>query len=160
MKTSHLFLMPALLPLILGSCSAYQKVSLLTFNEYKVSYDERENLQYVLKTHNLHYSDADRRVHSNYYEPGKTTIYKSHSVHIEDNIVIPTGACGGCVNINSEHFVIDFGEGVLVPFKLYNEYATPKSEIVVDERRYRLKVSNRNSCLYFDTRGCKASNFN
>ena len=151
------FRLLALLPFILASCSPYQKVSLTNFKEYNVSYHERENLQYVLKAHELHYSDADNKYINNYYETDRSTIYKSHSFLMNDNIVIPTGADGVCVNADEDNFVIDFGDGVLVPFNVYNSFNSAKSEIEVDERGYRIERSNRNASLYFDTRGLRAS---
>ena len=151
-------LISAFLILLLGSCTTYKKVSLNNFQDYKVSYDERENLHYVLKSHKLHFSDPDSRINSNYYAADKSAIYKSQSVMVEENIVIPTGAIGVCVNSDEDNFIIDFGHGILVPFKVYSSYNKAKSEIVVDERAYSVEVSNRNASLYFDTREVKASN--
>lgn len=149
------FWLLACLPFILVSCSSYQKVSLTNFKEYKVAYNERGDLQYVLKTHKLHYSDIDRRYIINNYEAIESTAYESHSFHINDNIVIPTGAFGVCVNSYEDNFIIDFGKGVLVPFIVYNDNNRAKGKIVVDERAYSLVVSNRNASLYFNTRELK-----
>ena len=78
-----------LLLLILVSCSSYEKVSLSSFKEYMVSYEERTDLQYVLKKHRLHYSDTDRRFIINNFEANESEAYERHNVHFEDNIVIP-----------------------------------------------------------------------
>lgn len=129
------FCLLAFLPFILLSCSGYQKVSLLSFEEYKLTSVERENLQYVLKTHKLHYSDIDKKY----------------------NIVIPTGANGVCVNSYDDILIIDFGKGVLVPFKVYTDDNKAKSKIEVDEREYSLEPSILNVHLYFDTRGLQTS---
>jgi hypothetical protein len=147
----------ACLPFILVSCSAYQKVSLLNFKEYNVSYNERGDLHYVLKKHSLHYSDTDSRNNNYYYETDQSTMYRSYSFLIEDNIVIPKGAPGVCVNFSEDNFIIDFGKGVLIPFKIHDGYNSAKSEIEVDGRKYNVEVSNRKGHLYFNTSGLKTS---
>ena len=147
----------ACLSLILVSCSSYQKVSITNFKKYKVSYSERQDLHYILKTHKLHYSDIQRRYIINNYEINESAPYESHKAHIKDNIVIPTGANGVCVQSNDDHLTIDFGKGVLVPFIVYNDNNRAKANIVVDEKMYSLVVSNRNARLCFDTRELKKS---
>jgi len=147
----------ACLSLILVSCSSYQKVSITNFKKFKVSYNERQDLHYVLKTHKLHYSDTQKRYIINNYEVNESSPYESHNVHIKDNIVIPTGTNGLCVQSNDDHLTIDFGKGVLVPFIVYDDDNRVKANIVVDERMYSLVVSNRNARLCFDTRELKNS---
>ena len=145
----------ACLTIVLGSCSTYKKVSLNNFKEYKISHDERVNLQYVLRTRKLHYSDIDSRNNMNFYETDKSTLKESYSFLIQDNIVIPTGSSGVCVNPSDDNFTINFGKGIIVPFKVYNDYNKANSEIVVNERGYSFQVSNRNPSLYFNTRELK-----
>lgn len=151
------FCLFAFLPFILVSCSAYKKVSLTNFEEYQVPKNKRGDLHYVLKTHKLLYSDIDRRYNIHNYMVNESTPYESHSVNIEDNIVIPTGAFGVCVHTHDDHFIIDFGKGVLVPFILLNDDNRAKGKIVVDERTYSLVVSNRKSRLFFDARDLNRS---
>ena len=147
-STYYLF---AFLPFVLVSCSAYKKVSLANFEEYKVTSNKRGDLYYVLKTHKLLYSDIDSRYNIHHYEVDESTPYESHSFNIEDNIVIPTGAIGVCVHSNDDHIIIDFGKGVLVPFIVSNDDNRAKGKIVVAERTYSLVVSNQKSRLFFDT---------
>ena len=106
------------LSFVLTSCSTYQKVSLSNFKEYNVSSDERENLHYVLKKHKLLYLDNDRRVRINNFGNDNSTIYDSQNLLIQDNVVIPTGAVGICINSSEDELVLDFGKGVIVPFKV------------------------------------------
>ncbi len=144
------------LPIIMISCSVYQKVSLSNFEEYRVPFDERANMQYVLKARKLHYSTNDK-LYNNFYEDKRSKIHKSHSVLVEDNIVIPVGAHGVCVNSYDDNFIIDFGKGILVPFEIHDQYNRAKSKIEVDGRMYSREFSNRNARLYFVTRGIKTS---
>lgn len=142
-------------PIILGSCSAYQRVALDNFKEYNISFEERGNLQYVLKKHKLHFSVTDATFNSNYFGPDKTVIYKDQEIQMNDNIIIPMGANGVCVNTNDDNFIIDFGEGVLVTFIVYGDDNGTKSEIEVEERRYSLEQGSQRACLYFETRELK-----
>ena len=144
-----------LLLLILVSCSTYQQVSLSNFTKYGISNDERVNLQYVLKRDNLHYSFTDSRYIINNYEANESEAYESHNVHIDDNIVIPTGACGVCVHSNDDHYVIDFGKGVFVPFMVSSENNRAKDKMVMGERTYALNAGHRNARLYFNSRALK-----
>jgi hypothetical protein len=154
MKTIYGLL--ACLPLILGSCSTYKKVSLNNFEEYSVSKNDVEDLQYVLKSNKLHYLATDSRNYVNLYEGDKSTPKESYSFLIQDNIVIPTGSRGVCVNPSNDNFAIDFGKGIIVPFKVYNDYNRANSEIVVNERTYSFQVSNQNPSLYFNIRELKS----
>ncbi len=140
------------LPFLLASCTAYQKVSLINFKEYDVPYDEWGNLHYVLRKDRLHYSDTESRNDINYYDTDRSTLYNSHSFLIEDNVIIPTGAHGVCVNAYDDNFIIDFGDGVLVPFIVNKGNNRAESTIEVDGREYNIVVSNRTPCLYFYTR--------
>lgn len=152
------FCLMACLPFILVSCSSYQKVSLSNFEEYKVSVNERGDLHYVLKTSKLQYSDTDRRYEVNNYGTDKSSPFESHQIQIQDNIVIPTGAHGACVGSKDDQLIIDFGKGVLIPFIVLNDHNRATGKIKIDERLYSLEVSNRNACLYFDTRKLKTDN--
>lgn len=140
------------LPFILGSCSGYQKVSLANFQENNISVEERENLHFVLKDHELHYSYSVGRITNTYYEADRNAIYKSLSGLIEENIVIPKGAPGKCVHATNDNFIIDFGDGVLVSFDVYQSFCRAKSELEVEERRYYIEAGDRIATLYFSTR--------
>ncbi len=142
---------------ILVSCSTYKEVSLMNFKEYEITSNDRLDQHYVLKTHKLHYSDINRIVHNHYYEVDESTPYVSHSESIEDNIVIPTGASGVCVHTQDDHFIIDFGKGVEVPFIVLQDDNRAKKRIEVDERTYRLLKSKRQARLFFDTRNLRRS---
>lgn len=110
-----------------------------------------------MKTHKLLYSDIDRRYNIHNYKGNESTPYESHSVNIEDNIVIPTGASGVCVHTHDDHFIIDFGKGVLVSFIVLDDDNRAKGKIIVDERTYSLVTSHRKARLFFDTRDLNRS---
>ena len=149
MKATVLLL--ACLPYILTSCSAYKKVSIINFKDCAVSFDKREDLQYILRIKKLHYSDTDVEYKIYDFGPDKSTILDSHSFQIEDNIYIPRGASGVCVNSNDNNFIIDFGDGILVPFTVYDANNRAKSTIEVNGRAYSLEDNNRKACLYFNS---------
>ncbi len=139
------------------SCSPYQKVSLANFEAYEINSNAREDLSYILKTHKLHYSDIDRKDNTNFYNVDESTPYYSSSAIFEENIVIPSGAAGHCIHSQGDHFIIDFGEGVLVPFGILKNDNRAKSKIEVDGRLYKLVDSNRVASLFFDTRNLSNS---
>jgi hypothetical protein len=151
MKKTHY--LPALLICLLSSCSPYQRVSLTGFKNYNISSDKREDLQYVLKKQRLHYWDTDTRYQVHNYDGNSTNPYESHQIHLHDHIVIPKGAVGVCIHSVDDHLLIDFGEGVLVPFLVLKEDNRANNTIRADERVYYLEASNRKARLYFDTRG-------
>jgi len=62
------------------SCSFYKKASLSSFEEYQISESQISDLEFVLKKQKLHY------LHT----------YESYNVHLQDNILIPKAATGGC----------------------------------------------------------------
>ena len=147
-----------ILPFLLLSCSTYKIVSLTNFEEYEINSNEKEDLHYVLKTHKLLYSDIEEKHNIHHYEVNETKPFESHSVILEDNISIPTGASGLCINSQNDHFIIDFGKGVLVPFYIMNDNNKAKGKIVIDGRTYNLIDSNRKASLFFDTRSLTRSN--
>lgn len=138
-----------ILPIMLGSCSAYKKVSLNNFNKYDISLDERSDLQYVLKKHKLHYADMASRNNINFYKEDESTIRENYSFLIENNVEIPTGARGLCVDSQDDQLIVEFGEGINVPFMLYNKNNRPKVKIMVNGKVYNLEVSYRIPRLYF-----------
>lgn len=142
-----------LLAFLLLSCSTYEKVSLANFEEYMINSNEMENLQYVLKTHKLHYSVVDRVNKTNFYSVDESTPYYSSSAIIEENIVIPNGATGLYRYSRDNQFIIDFGEGILVPFHVRSADNRASDKIEVDGRIYKLVNNNRKATLYFDSRG-------
>jgi len=110
------------------------------------------DLHYVLKKHKLHYSDIDWKENSNFYTADASTPYYSRSAFYEENIVIPRGATGRCIHSRDDQFIIDFGEGMLVTFRLMNDGNKAKGKIVIEGRTYNIVDSNRKVSLYFDTR--------
>ena len=140
----------ALLAIIPGSCSAYKRVSLHNFDRYQISREERQGQQYVLKRYRLHYVAAESKhnIHD-VHETGGTPVEETYSFLIEDNIVIPAGAHGVCTDPRDDPFIIDFGEGIQIPFRVSDGHNRAGHEIMVHERLYRLKGSNRNPSLFF-----------
>lgn len=145
------------LPLILVSCSTYKEVSLCNFREYEVTSDQRADLHYVMKKHKLHYSDSNRRYQINNYGSDGTTYYDSQDLLIMDNIVIPAGSAGVCINSNDNTLLIDFGKGVVIPFLVSDEGNSATGEIEMEDRLYNLESNRRNARLYFDTKGLTKS---
>jgi len=137
--------------LVSGSCSPCKKVSLNNFNEFGISYYERESLHYYLKKHKLHYSGTDSRHNINYFEADNSTPVDSYSFLVLDNIFIPRGATGACFDPSDDNFTIDFGEGIIIPFRIYKDNNVAISEIVINKKGYRLQYSTLNPTLYFDT---------
>jgi hypothetical protein len=86
----------------------------------------------------------------NNYDAFDSEAYESFDVGIVDNIVIPAGARGVCIRPDSKHFVVDFGEGVKVPFVLTDESNRPKDKLIIGERLYRLVTGHHKARLYFD----------
>ncbi len=146
------FYLIIILPFLFISCSPYQKVSLSNFKEYEITSNDRVDLHYILKKHKLHYSDIDLKENSNFYAVDASTPYYSRSAVYEENIVIPRGATGRCIHSQDDQFIIDFGEGMLVTFRVMNESNKAKGKIIIEGRTYSLVDSNRMVSLYFDTR--------
>ncbi len=140
------------LPFIMVSCSFYKKASLSNFEEYQISESQISDLEFVLKKQKLHYLHSDRREQVNNYQAGESTPFESYNVHFQDNILIPKAATGVCIHPDMRNFIIDFGEGIRVPFVLSEEgnYAKKRAEIY--QQNYSLSESNRPASLYFDTR--------
>jgi len=145
------------LPLLVSSCSAYEKVSLSNFQKLGVSNEARESLPYVLKANQLHYTDAEGRINNNFYGPDNSDILSSSSALIEENIIVPKGARGVCVDSRDGSLTIDFGSGILVPFIIYDSYNRAIGELVVNERNYGINAGKRHATLYFDARGFNES---
>ncbi len=143
----------ACIPLVMISCSPYQKVSLNGFQECHISVEERRNLSYILKSHPLCYSDAEGRVNNNFYGDDHSTIITNNRALILENIVIPKGARGILTDSDDASFTIDFGDGVKVPFDVYHNFNRAKSEIVVGSRTYHIEHGGRSASLYFDCNG-------
>ena len=143
----------ALLSLLLLSCSSYEKVTLANLEEYGISNEEREKLPYVLKTHKLHYLLVDRVDKTNFYTIGESTPYYSRSAIFEENIVIPTGTTGLCFFSRGNQFIIDFGEGIRVPFHIHSDDNRASDRIKLEGRIYKLVPNRRKPTLFFDTRG-------
>jgi hypothetical protein len=140
------------LPFIMVSCSFYKKASLSSFEEYQISESQISDLEFVLKKQKLHYLHTDRRIQVNNYQANESTPSESYNVHFQDNILIPKGATGVCIRTDMRYLIIDFGEGIRVPFVLSEEgnYAKKRAEIY--QQNYSLSESNRPASLYFDTR--------
>ena len=136
--------------LILVSCSPYQKVSLSNFRNYEVSSTELRNISFILKKQKLHYSITDRRYTINNYNVTDAEAYESHHIHVIDNIVIPVGAQGVCIRKDNKHFVVDFGEGVQVPFIVTDDNNRPNDKLVIGKRVYSLDPGHQKSKLYFN----------
>jgi hypothetical protein len=140
-----------ILPFVLAACSAYDKASLSNFEEYEINSLNSENLVFVLKSHELHYTDIDRIDKNNFFSTGESTPYYSDSVIYETNIIIPRGAKGQCIHFTEEHIIIDFGEGVRLPFYITQEDNRAYEEIEIDGRIYRLIAGNQKARLFFDS---------
>lgn len=141
----------AFLPIILVSCSTYKKVSMRNFVEYSVNGFERENLHYILKKGDLLYRKNNGNVRINNYYNGNNTIYNRQDLLIQDNILIPTGAEGICIKSGEEELVVDFGKGVVVPFKVSYEDNRAAGAIKIEKSEYRLESAKRGSRLYFNS---------
>ncbi len=151
------FYLIIILPFLFISCSPYQKVSLSNFKEYEITSNDRVDLHYILKKHKLHYSDIDLKENSNFYAVDASTPYNSASAVYEENIVIPRGATGRCIHSRDDQFIIDFGEGMLVVFRVMNDDNRASAKIKVDGRIYTLEGTNREASLYFESRGLISS---
>ena len=138
------------LPFILVSCSFYKKASLSNFEDYQISESQISDLEFVLKKQKLHYLHTDRQIQVNNHQTDKSTPLESYNVHFQDNILIPKGATGVCIHTDMPYLLIDFGEGVRVPFVLSEEgnYAKKRAEIY--QQNYSLSESNRPASLYFN----------
>jgi hypothetical protein len=124
------------LPFIMVSCSFYKKASLSSFEEYQISESQISDLEFVLKKQKLHY------LHT----------YESYNVHFQDNILIPKGATGVCTHTDMRYLIIDFGEGVRVPFVLSEEGNHAKKRAEIYQQNYSLSENHRPASLYFNTR--------
>jgi len=138
--------------IILGSCTAYEEVSLNSFREYNIAKSDWGNIQYVLKGHELLYTDIDSRNNVNLLDQDKSTIKESYSYLIQDNIRIPKGCSGICVDHSMNSLIIDFGKGIIVPFVLSEDQNRAQSELFIDGRVYSLGFSNQPPGLYFNRR--------
>ena len=92
----------------------------------------------------------------NLYEGDRSTPKENYSYLVQDNIIIPTGSKGVCVNPSVDSFAIDFGKGVIVHFRIYEGYNRANREIALNHRRYIIQENNKNPCLYFNIRELKS----
>ena len=143
-------------PLLLGififlmfSCSPYRKVSKNNLVKYTLPSTDLANLGYVLKKGKLHYSGTDRMVEiRNQTRPGSPE-YDRYIAETRNNIVVPKGATGVCIFSDPDQLVIDFGEGVRIPFQLLDQTNTAADTIRLNRQPYYLNGRNHKSCLYF-----------
>ncbi len=137
------------LPFIMVSCSFYKKASLSNFEEYQISESQISDLEFVLKKQKLHYLHTDRREQVNNYQAGESTPFESYNVHFQDNILIPKGATGVCIHTDIPYLLIDFGEGVRVPFVLSEEGNHAKKRVEIYQQNYGLSENHRPALLFF-----------
>ncbi len=138
------------LTFIMVSCSTYKKASLSSFEEYQITESEISDLEFVLKKQKLHYLHTERRVQVNNFQADESTPHASYNVHFQDNILIPKGATGVCVHTDMRYLIIDFGEGVRVPFVLSEEGNHAKKRVDIYQQNYGLSENLRAACLYFN----------
>ena len=120
--------------------------------EYQISETQLSELEFVLKKQKLHYLHTDRQYLLNNYLATESTPFDSYKVNLQDNIVIPKGAAGACINPKMRYFTIDFGEGVLVPFILSEDGNHAKKRIEINQQVYSLSENHRPACLYFNSK--------
>jgi hypothetical protein len=136
----------------LVSCSFYKKASLSNFEEYHISEAQMSDLEFVLKKQKLHYLHTARQIQVNNYQTDESTPSESYNVHFQDNILILKGATGVYTHTDMRYLIIDFGEGVRVPFVLSEKGNHAKKRAEIYQQNYSLSESNRPASLYFDTR--------
>jgi len=142
----------AFLLFMLPSCSTYKEVSQSNFEKYNVTFNERENLHYVLKKHKLLYRNNERRVRINNFGPDNTTIHDTLTLLIQNNIVIPAGATGICIRSSEDEIVLDFGKRIAIPFKVGYDESRASDIIIIEGREFRIESAKRNPTLYFDSK--------
>jgi hypothetical protein len=135
---------------LLASCYPYKKVSSNNFRDYDIPKNELEHLHYVLKKKDLHYVNEAEQNNYNIYNRQDGSLTDSQRVLIKNNLVIPKGATGKCVHVTDDQLLIDFGEGVVIPFILHANNNSPATKIRVDQRSFGIKVLHRSSSLYID----------
>lgn len=140
------------LSFILVSCSPYKIVSLSNLVEYQISETQIVDMEFVLKKQKLHYLHTDRRYQVNNYVANEPTPFDSYKANIQNNILIPKGATGVCNNPKMQNFIIDFGEGVRVPFVLSEEGNHAKRRVEINQLVYSLSENPRAAYLYFKSR--------
>jgi hypothetical protein len=138
------------LPFIMVSCSFYKKASLSSFEEYQITESQISDLEFVLKKQKLHYLHTDRQIQVNNYQANESTPSESYNVHFQDNILIPKGATGVCIHPDMRNFIIDFGEGVRVPFVLSEEGNHAKKRVEIYQQNFGLSENHRPASLYFN----------
>lgn len=136
--------------LILASCSPYQKVCSSNFDTYSQGDMEVKTLNYVLKKRDLHYASEVALNNYKRYNSRDGLLTDSRSAMVEDNLVIPKGARGTCLYASNDSLLIDFGEGIVIPFRIHSQDNSPALQIVVDQKNYKLLVKNRTASLYFE----------
>lgn len=136
--------------LILVSCSSYQKVCSSNFDSYGQGDMEAETHNYVLKKRDLHYTSKVALNNYQRYNSRDGFLTDSRSAIVEDNLVIPKGARGTCLYASNDSLFIDFGEGVVIPFRIYSHDNSPANQILLDQQSFDIVVGNRTATLYFD----------
>lgn len=136
--------------LILVSCSSYQKVCSSNFDSYGQGDMEAETHNYVLKKRDLHYTSKVALNNYQRYNSRDGFLTDSRSAIVEDNLVIPKGARGTCLYASNDSLFIDFGEGVVIPFRIHSHDNSPANQISVDQQSFDIVVVNRTATLYFD----------
>lgn len=146
------------LPVLLLSCATYKKASLGNLQSSEINNQQSSKLEFVLKKQALRYVHVDARYQVNSYRRNSSSPDASYRVHLEDNIAIPKGAAGRCVKWGEVIFIIDFGEGIQIPFSLSEEDNKPASAVTVDQKNYVLDTGSRKSRLFFKARGLSGLN--
>ncbi|MEN8202298.1 MAG: hypothetical protein ABFS28_06860 [Bacteroidota bacterium] len=111
----------------------------------------------MLKKKKLHYSGKEGQNNYNTYDKNDGSLVNSRSAIIENNIIIPKGARGRCVETSGDQLFIDFGEGIVVPFRVYGNDNSPENMIEVDQRTYDIVINHRTASLYFDVNNLAGS---
>ena len=131
------------------SCSTYRKVSLSNLNKQDISLNEMVSLDYRLKKGKLHYVAVEKTLEIRDHDVESPALYDSHIMHVMDNIVVPAGAPGRCLRAEGNQLVIDFGEGVVVPFLIYGKDNRASALMFVGQKKYNSLREPPRSRLYF-----------
>jgi hypothetical protein len=112
--------------------------------------EELVNLHYVTKKKELHYAAKASQNNHKVYNRQDGSLKTSYSTLTENNLLIPKGASGKCVDASENQLIIDFGEGVVIPFRIYSHDNSPANQIFLDQQSFDIVVVNRTATLYFD----------
>lgn len=136
--------------LFLSSCYPYKKVSTDNFRVYGIPKGELEYLHFIIKEKDLHYVAEASRNNYNIYNRQDASLTDSYSTLTENNLLIPKGASGKCVDASEDQIQIDFGEGVVILFRIHGQDNSPANQISVDQQSFDIVVHKRTASLYFD----------